>query len=60
MLVVTLKGEKYYACGKCGLIYNSRDIAEKCEEWCEHHRSCSREISIHAIGQIRRAGFRLN
>ena len=38
-----------YKCRECGLIYNIKDWAEKCENWCKENKSCNLEITKHAI-----------
>ena len=38
-----------YQCGECKLVYKSKRLAEKCEQWCKKHKSCNLEITKHAI-----------
>lgn len=38
-----------YECGECGLKYNEKKWAEKCETWCKKHKSCHLDIIKHAI-----------
>ena len=38
----------FYQCGECGLLYDEREWAEKCEAWCAEHQSCNLEIISHA------------
>ncbi len=40
--------KKLYRCPECGLHYEERIWAEKCEVWCREKKSCSREITAHA------------
>jgi hypothetical protein len=40
--------KKLYRCPECGLHYEERIWAEKCEIWCRENKSCSREITAHA------------
>ena len=40
---------KFYQCDECKLFYKSRNIAEKCENWCKEHNSCNLEIIKHAV-----------
>lgn len=40
--------EKLYQCEECGLHYEDREWAEKCEAWCREHHSCSLEITSRA------------
>ena len=36
-------------CPECGLHYEDKKQAEKCETWCKEHHSCSLEITSHAV-----------
>ncbi len=56
MIEVVLKGERYYVCGECHLIYSSKDLAMKCEEWCRKHMSCNSEITSQSIGYLKGVG----
>ncbi|MEK6915481.1 MAG: hypothetical protein AABW89_02990 [Nanoarchaeota archaeon] len=38
-------------CDKCGLSYNNKIKANKCQEWCKKHKSCNLEITKHAINK---------
>lgn len=38
-----------YRCPECGLVYQEKKWAEKCESWCKQHKSCNLEITRHAI-----------
>ncbi len=44
-----LEGEIVYKCMKCGWIYRKKSLAEKCEQWCQKHKSCNLEIAKYAI-----------
>jgi len=44
-----LEGQIVFKCMKCGWLYKNRNMAEKCEEWCERHNSCDLEITKYAI-----------
>lgn len=59
VLLVVVKSERFYACGECGLIYASRELAEACEEWCKEHGTCNMELSRQSIGYVRKASLRL-
>ncbi len=37
-----------YQCEECGLHYDEREWAEKCEAWCREHHTCNLEIIAHA------------
>ena len=41
--------EKVYKCPECGLHYENKDQAKKCEEWCKEHHSCNLEIISDAV-----------
>lgn len=43
------EGKIVYTCEKCGWVYKDRDIAEKCQSWCEKHKSCNLKYQKHAI-----------
>lgn len=40
--------QELHQCGACGLYYEDRGWAEKCEAWCREHKSCNLEIIAHA------------
>ena len=39
----------YYLCEACKFFYKKKEIAEKCQKWCEEHNSCNLEIIKHAV-----------
>jgi len=39
----------YYACPICKFTYNDRKWAQKCEDYCNEYKSCSLEITKHAV-----------
>jgi len=41
---MTIKKLKGYKCKECGLIYNKKNLAEKCQEWHIKHKSCNPNI----------------
>lgn len=43
------KGKTYFRCEDCGFFYETRELAQKCQNFCEEHKSCSLEITKHAI-----------
>lgn len=43
------KKEGLFACEECGFYYNNKNWAQKCEEWCRKYKSCSLEITKHAV-----------
>ena len=40
-----------YQCEICKLAYKNKDIAEKCEEFCDKYKSCSLKITKYAINK---------
>jgi len=40
---------KLYQCEECGFNYLEKSWAEKCQDWCKKHHSCSLEITKHAV-----------
>lgn len=46
---VKRKGHTLYVCEECGLAYDKRGWAEKCEQWCRQHQTCNIEIIQHAV-----------
>lgn len=42
------KNEKSHKCPECGLHYEDKEQAEKCEAWCKGHNSCNLEITSHS------------
>ena len=42
-------GETLYICEVCGLAYKEKELAEKCQSWCEQYHGCNLEIIQHAV-----------
>lgn len=38
-----------YQCEQCGFYYNTKILAQKCEDFCKKHKSCSIEITKHSV-----------
>ena len=38
-----------YVCEECDMAYKEKEMAEKCEAFCNKYHSCSLEITKHAI-----------
>ena len=38
-----------YVCEACNFAYKTRELAEKCQQWCEERHSCNLEIAQHAV-----------
>ena len=43
----TAAGE--YICEACGYRYKEREVAERCEDWCNKNHSCNLEIISQGI-----------
>ena len=46
---IDYKEKKYYYCEDCKLVYENKDWAKKCEEWCRKNHSCNIEIAKNSI-----------
>jgi len=46
---VEKEGKKYYVCTACNFAYIEKEWAEKCQAFCEENKSCSLEITKHAV-----------
>ncbi|MDP3879013.1 MAG: hypothetical protein Q8Q07_01740 [Dehalococcoidales bacterium] len=50
MVEELIKGDKtFYACEECGLAYEEREQAERCEAWCREYHSSNLEIIRQAV-----------
>ena len=38
-----------YRCSECGLLYPTKELAERCWKWCSEHKSCNLDIIQYAI-----------
>ncbi len=38
-----------YLCDACGFAYEEKELAQKCQRWCEEHNSCNLDITKHAV-----------
>ncbi len=44
------QGERMlYICDACGMAYEEREWAGKCQKWCQEYQSCNIEIIAHAV-----------
>jgi hypothetical protein len=39
----------FYQCERCKLLYEYKEWAKKCEDWCKENNSCNIEITKHAM-----------
>lgn len=46
---VNKKGKKYFECIECGFFYDTKELAEKCEEFCRKNKACNIEITKYAV-----------
>jgi molybdopterin-guanine dinucleotide biosynthesis protein A len=47
--VLEHKGVEYYLCEKCDMSYLNKDLANKCEAFCEEFKACNIDITKHAV-----------
>lgn len=45
---VIYNNEKDYQCEICKMVYGTKELANKCENWCRENQSCNLEIIKHA------------
>lgn len=50
---VKKNNKNYFVCEICSFAYKEKELAEKCQNWCDEHKSCNIEITKHAISQMR-------
>jgi len=43
------QGTTYFQCEECKFFYETRTLAQKCEDWCKKTNSCNLEIIKQAI-----------
>ena len=41
--------KKHYKCESCGFNYKTKELADKCEAYCNKYHSCSLEITKNAV-----------
>ena len=44
-----INGIVYFMCEACNMYYKTKEPAQKCENFCKKYRSCSIEITRHAV-----------
>jgi len=42
--------KEVYVCEACNFLYSKKELAEKCEEWCNKYKSCNMQITKSSIG----------
>ena len=45
----TINGKKYYQCEACDMYYETRELAQKCEDFCNKHHECNTELIKYAV-----------
>lgn len=48
----TMDGGRVWACEVCGLAFDDRDLAARCEDHCRTHDSCDLAIGRKAVGSV--------
>ena len=51
-----INGKTYYQCEECDFYYEEKELAQKCEDFCKEHKSCSIEITKHAVKPTKKEG----
>jgi hypothetical protein len=46
---ITKNNKVYYMCEACNMVYKDKEMAQKCEDYCNKHHSCNLEIIKYAI-----------
>ena len=46
---ITKDGKRYFICEACNMAYNDKELAQKCEDFCNKYHSCSLEITKHTV-----------
>ncbi len=42
--IIQENNKTHYQCEACGFLYQDKEIAQKCEDWCREKKSCNLEI----------------
>ena len=46
--------KQIYVCEACNFAYKEKELADKCENFCEKHKSCNIELTKHSIGELKK------
>lgn len=46
--------KKLYQCKVCGLHYESKELAKRCDEFCREHHACGLDIIKHSVEEKQR------
>ena len=44
-----INGKTYYQCEECEFYYKEKEWAQKCDDFCKKYKSCSVELTKHAV-----------
>lgn len=46
---MSINGAEIFQCKICRFGYKNKDTAQKCQDWCETHKSCNLRITKNAV-----------
>jgi len=46
---ITKNNKTYFMCEACNMYYKTKELAQKCEDFCNKNHACSMEITKHAV-----------
>jgi hypothetical protein len=58
MKIIEKDNKTYYQCEECEHIYETEELANKCEVWCKEHKSCNLEIVKESIKVKNKTNFK--
>jgi hypothetical protein len=58
MKIIEKESKKYYQCEECEHIYETEELANKCEAWCKEHKSCNLEIVKESVNVREKIDFK--
>lgn len=47
--IIKKQDKEVYKCEECGLSYEDKIWAEKCEKWCKKNHTCNVKIIKHSV-----------
>lgn len=50
--VIQNQDKGLHQCEECGLKYEGKEIAEKCQAWCKEHKNCNLDLIAHAVKDV--------
>lgn len=42
--------KQLFRCEECDMIYETQELAERCEKFCRENKACNIEVTKHAVG----------